>query len=463
VAGGGKLGFWQLFAAAIGVIVAQIGMISLTQGIGIGGWGFLVAMTFAFLIAIANAMAYAEMALLMPSAGSLSRYAEVAIGDFPAILLVFAGYVAPALVALPAELILTDQILGKAIPIHLPPFTWPVTLVVVLAVLNILGTDIFARIQTALSFAVLVFLLVTGLVAVSGHAAAPLPGGVHGALVNLGATPAILGVIALAFWVFVGSEYVTPLVTEAKDPNRHLPKAMLGGLVAIFMAQMIFAVGSAFVVPRQLLLTSSTPHLDYALATFGPSAQVWFAGLALIASASLINTVLAAIPRMLWGMAQNGQVFPVFKYTHPKFRTPVVAIIFVAVLPITGLFATHGDTDAILPLMIAASVSWLLAYVLAQVSLIILRRRYPAAPRPFRVPGYPVTPILAIVGMLYVVANCAPTPAMAPQIATYTGGVLAVFAITGGVWVKFVMRRGLFEPRPLYPAAEGEHLAREEE
>jgi amino acid transporter len=452
VAGGGKLGFWQLFAAAIGVIVAQIGMISLTQGIGIGGWGFLVAMGFAFLIAVANAMAYAEMALLMPSAGSLSRYAEVAIGDFPAILLVFAGYVTPALVALPAELILTDQILGRAIPAHMPPFIWPVTLVIVFAALNILGTDIFARIQTALSFAVLTFLLVAGLIAVSGHSSAPLPGGLHGGLVNLEASPAILGVVALAFWVFVGSEYVTPLVTEAKDPNRHLPKAMLGGLVAIFIAQVIFALGSAFVVPRQILMSSPTPHLDYAVAAFGPSANVWFAGLALIASASLINTVLAAVPRMLWGMAQNGQVFPVFKYTHPKFKTPVVAILFVAALPITGLLSTHGNTDAILPLMIAASVAWLFAYVLAQVSLIILRHRYPTAPRPFRVPGYPVTPILAIVGMLYVVAHCSPTPEMAPRIATYTGGVLAVFAIIAWIWVKFAMRRGLFEPRPLNPA-----------
>jgi amino acid transporter len=120
VSGPNKLGLWQLFSAAIGVIVAQIGMISLTQGIGIGGWGFLVGMVVAFLIALANAMAYAEMALMMPSAGSLSRYAEVAIGDFPAILLVFAGYVTPALVALPVELILTNQILQKAIPLGFP-------------------------------------------------------------------------------------------------------------------------------------------------------------------------------------------------------------------------------------------------------------------------------------------------------------------------------------------------------
>jgi amino acid transporter len=449
MSGKGKLGLWQLFAAAIGVIVSQIGMISLTQGIGIGGWGFLAAMIVAFLIAMANAMAFAEMALMMPSAGSLSRYAEVAIGDFPAILLVFAGYVTPAIVGLPAELILADQILRKTLPFHAPPFALPIAIVVVFTILNILGTDIFARVQTALSFIVLIFLAVTGVVAVSGHAAAPLAGGAAAAMVSLNNAPAILGVVALAFWVFVGIEFVTPLVPEAQNAERDLPRAMLGGLAAIFVVQVIFAIGSAFVLPRPILVSSATPHMDYVLATFGPSGQIWFAGLAIIASASLINTVLAAIPRMLWGMAQNGQVFTIFQYVHPRFKTPVVAILFVAALPMVGLLWAHGDPNAILPLMIAASVAWLLAYILAQTSLIILRRRYPTARRPFRVPGYPVVPVLAIIGMIYVVAHSAPTPAMATQIATYTGVVLALFSIIGGLWVKLVMKKGLFEPSPL--------------
>jgi amino acid transporter len=445
----GKLGVWQLFAASIGVIVAQIGMVSLTQGIGIGGWGFVVAMVCAFAIAMANAMAYAEMALMMPSAGSLSRFAEVAIGDFPAILLVFAGYVTPALFGLPAELILADQILGKTVAIHVPPFTWPVALVVVLTLLNILGTDVFARVQTALSFTVFVFLLVTGLIAVSGHGAAPLAADFGGIMARLSDNTVTFGLVALAFWVFVGSEFVTPLVLEARVPNRDLPRAMIGGLAAIFLAQIVFALGSAFVISRESLATSPTPHLDYAVATYGASAKIWFAFLAVIASASLVNTVLAAVPRMLWGMAHNGQVFPVFKYTHRRFGTPVIAILFVGLLPLVGLLWSRGDVNAILPLMIAASVAWLFAYMLAQVSLIILRRRYPLVVRPFRVPGYPVVPVLAILGMVFVVENSAPTPELAPRIASYTGIVLAIFAVIGGLWVRLVMKKGLFQPSPL--------------
>ncbi len=449
MSGGGKLGVWQLFGAAIGVIVAQISMISLTQGVGIGGWGFLVAMTLAFLIACANAMAYAEMALMMPSAGSLSRYAEVALGDFPAILLVFAGYIAPAIFGLPAELILADRILSASIPLHVPAFTWPVLIVVVFTALNIFGTDLFARVQTALSFMVLIFLVTTGLVALSGHAASPAFNNAQEGFSNLAHSPSILSMVALAFWVFVGSEFVTPLVPEASNANRDLPKAMVGGLITIFIAQILFALGSAFVLPREQVVFSVTPHWDYAIATYGPSARIWFAALALIATASLINTVVASIPRMLWGMAQNGQVFPIFKYLHPRFKTPIVGILFVGCLPLVGLWWTHGDAQSILPQMVAASVAWLLAYVLAQVSLVILRRRYPNAPRAFRMPGSPVIPVLAILGMLYVIAHSAPTPEMAPQIAKYAIAVLALFALVGAVWVKFVMHRRLFQPRPL--------------
>ena len=442
----GRLGLGALFSVSIGVIVAQIGMISLTQGIGIGGWGFVVALIIAFAIAVANAMAYAEMALMMPSAGSLSSYAEAAIGNFPAILLVFAGYVVPAMFGLPAELILADQILTHSVPISLPAHAWPLAIIAVFAVLNILGTDVFARVQTALSFIVLTFLALTGLVALSGHAYAPLPGGTSTALASMSQNTVILGVVALAFWVFVGSEFVTPLVPEARNANRDLPRAMIGGLIAIFVAQLLFAVGSVFVIPRERLVDSATPHLDYAVATFGPSARIWFAALALIASASLINTVVAAVPRMLAGMAENGQVISLLKRTHPRFGTPVIAILFVAALPMIGLVWSGGDVNAILPLMIASSVSWLFAYIMAQISLMVLRRRHPELNRPFRVPGYPFVPLFAIAGMVYVVINSSPTPQMQPQIVKYTGIVLGIFAVLSFLWVKLVMKRGLFEP-----------------
>lgn len=445
----GGLGFKALFAASIGVIVSQLGMLAVLQGIGIGGWGFVAAMVIAFAIAVANAMAYAEMALMMPSTGSLSSYTEAAIGNFPAILLVFAGYVAVAMFGLPGELILAEHVLAQVIPLNIPPALWPILLVVVFAGLNILGTDVFARVQTTLSFLVLVFLLSIGLIALSGHALSP-PNVVPASLglASLGKHKVTLGLIALAFWVFVGSEYVTPLVPEARSPDRDLPRAMLGGLVTVLVAQVVFALGAAFVIPRGWLLASATPHFEYAMAVFGPAARVGFAVLALAASSSLLNTVLAAVPRMLNGMAENGQVFSIFKLTYRRFGTPVVAILFVAMLPLIGLAWSHGDANAILPLTIAASVCWLLAYVVAQISLVVLRRRHPDASRPFRVPGYPWVPALAMGGMVYVMLHSSPESAMTAQIVRYVGIVLGLISVAAGLWVKLVMKRPLFEPTP---------------
>jgi amino acid transporter len=437
------LGFKVLFAASIGVIVAQLGMVTLMQGIGIAGWGFIGAMFIAFGLALTNAMCYAEMSLMMPGARSLSSYAEAAVGNFPAILLVFAGYVTPAIFGLPVELILADQILRDAVALPLPQLFWPVALVVIFAGLNILGADVFAKVQTTLSFVVLAFLLVVGLIAISGHAAAPVAGA---GWPQMGKSTMVVGVVALAFWVFVGSEFVTPLVPEAADAKRDLPRAMIGSLVAIFLVQLLFAAGAGAVIPRETLSSSPVPHLEYALAVLGPSAKVGFAILALVASASLLNSVLAAVPRMLQGMAENGQVPRIFGRLHPRLRTPVVSIVFVACLPLLGLVWSGGDPAAILPLTISASVAWILAYVVAQISLIVLRRRHPAASRPYRAPFFPVLPLLAVAGMLFVVSQSSPDPALTSQIVRYTGIVLGLFAVVGAIWVKLVMKRGLFEP-----------------
>lgn len=452
----GTLGFRALFAAAIGVIVAQIGMVSVMQGLGIAGWGFVGALAIAYALALANVLAYAELSLMLPSAGALSSFAQAALGHFPAILLVFAGYITPAMFGLPAELILVDQIVTQALPLPLPPFAWAVALVLLFAWLNVLGTDIFARVQTALGFIVLVFLLVTGALALGGAGTPATEAGHDIALATLAEDTMVLGIVALAFWIFMGVEFVTPLVNEARDAKRDMPRAMVLGLTAIFFAQLLFALGGAAVLSRGQLAGSATPHLDAVVAVFGPHAKVWFAALALVASASLFNTVLAAVPRMLWGMAMNGQVFPIFRYTHPRHGTPVAAIAFVAALPLVGLLWSGGSVDAILPLMIAASVAWLLAYTMAQVSLLVLRWRHPEWPRPFRVPLFPLLPLAAIAGMAVVVLNSSPAPEMTGRIASYTGIVLAVFAVVGALWVKLAMKRRLFEPeRPELAALPG--------
>ncbi len=79
-----KLGLTALLAVAIGLVVSQGVMVLMLQGVGIAGAGFIIPLALAWLLALSYACSFSELALMIPRAGSLSSYTEVAIGQFPA-------------------------------------------------------------------------------------------------------------------------------------------------------------------------------------------------------------------------------------------------------------------------------------------------------------------------------------------------------------------------------------------
>lgn len=438
------LGLFALFSIAIGVIVGQTSTVSLLQAIGMGGAGFFVAYAIALALSICNALTFSELALSLPRAGSISAYAEVTIGHFPAILATFAGYVVPAIFGLSAELMLFDSVIGQLFPGLLPSMGWAVGLVVILVVLNLAGTDVFATTQQILTFVIVTFFLVTGVYVLGGFhvGASPTPAIWEGFTHHVAIAP----IVVLCFWTLIGCEFVTPMVEEARNPRVDLPRAMIFGLVVIAAVNLLFAIGAAHVLPRETLVASVTPHLEVVSAVFGHAGKIMFAVIALTASASVINTVIGAVPRMLHGMALNGQVFPIFKRLSPRAQVPVPALLFVAACPLVGIMWAKGDVNNILPLAIAATICWMLVYLLAHVVLIVLRMRRPDIARPFRTPFYPLPQLAAIVGTLYVVCHSSPDPAMTDAIVLYSGSVLGVFGIVAAIWVRFFMKQRLFKP-----------------
>jgi amino acid transporter len=184
----------------------------------------------------------------------------------------------------------------------------------------------------------------------------------------------------------------------------------------------------------------------------GNTGRVLFAVIALTASASLTNTVLGAVPRMLHGMALNGQVFPAFKRVSGRRGVPFVALLFVAACPLVGIAFAQGDASKILPLTIAATVCWMMVYILAHVVLLVLRARRPDLKRPFRTPFYPLPQLAAIAGLAYVICHSSPEPAMTRSIVLYSGSVLALFGIVAALWVKFAMKQPLFAAMPVEEA-----------
>jgi amino acid transporter len=390
---------------------------------------------------MANSATYAELALMMPRATGIGAYIGAGLGPLPAIFAVFAGYVVPALFGPAAELLLVDAVLAQLLPGVLPGFVWAALLLVVLLVLNLLGTDVFARVQTTLTFVMLVFLLLVAVVGLGGAPSAPAGQG----LGALGANVTVLGIVALVMYSLIGTEFVTPLTGETRDAARTVPRAMFLGLTVVALANLAFCLAAVAVVGRARLGESPLPHLDVVQELFGSGARLLFAAIAITATASLLNMVLGAVPRMLMEMARSGEAFPVLARTNAR-GVPWVATLFVAALPLAGLAWARGDVGRIVPLLIAAAGAWLVSYMVAHLALLALRQRAPAAARPWRAPLVPLPQLAAIAGMGWVVAHAAPAPELEGPIFTALAAVLGLVAVIGTVWVRVVMKRPLFAP-----------------
>lgn len=441
-----KLGFVTMMAICVGLVIVQGSMITATQGIGIGGMGFIAALFVAFILAQFNAMSFAELSLMFPQARTLATYTQKAIGHFPAIVSVFAGYVVVAMLALPVEMFLVDAIIGELLPGMFPPLALPLLILGFFAVTNILGADVFAKVQNLLAFILVSALILIGLCAVFGavepHAA------LAGTAVSWSFEPVLngsfIGLVAMAMWLMVGVEFICPMINEVDNPQRNIPRAMMLSLSAMLGIFLLFVYGVTHYLDIETLTTSALPYLDYANAVFGKAGLIIAAVMAVTATCSTVNTVLAAVPRMLQGMAENGQAFPQMKITSTRFGTPWVGILFmVAIICIPLLLL---DIDSLIPLVIAGSTSWLLAYVVAHVDVLVLRRRMPHQPRPFKTPFYPLPQIIGIVAMLYVAVNISPSPEMTVTVYKILGLILVVISVIAAVWVKFYMKRNLFEP-----------------
>lgn len=446
----GALGLRALVATAVGVVVVQSTMISMLNGAGLGAINYLVAIALAALLALSYVLSFAELALMLPRAGSVSAYTQVALGPGLAIIAALSGYVAVALLGIPAELILVDALLEQLAPQLSQWVGQPSLLLLALFfLLNLQGIDMFARIQSALVATMFAGILVIGGLGVAN-------GDISAILAEQPFEPAAaLSLVALAIWGLVGLEFVCPMIGDARAPARDVPRAMFIGLALIVVAYGLYcAAGIARLAPDKLV--AATPHMDLAIAVFGPAARVGFGLLAILGSATLLNTVLASVSRMIQGMAQGGQL-PAFLGRENRRRAPAPALAALA-LAIGAVRIPLGmDAGSILTLTVAAAGCWLIAYMIAHLDLIVLRYRMPATPRPFRSPWFPLPQLLGIFGMAWVFANISPTPELAGPIYRNVAIMLGITCAYSLLWTLFVIRRNPFKADPL-PASTSERV-----
>jgi amino acid transporter len=437
----GVLGFPSLLSASVGLVIASTTLVSLCQGMGLGGYGFILSMLIAWLLMTFQAFTFSELAITMPRAGSISSYTEVALGHFLAIVATIAGYIVVQLLAAPAEIAVASIVINNIFLPSVSPATIGIIMLIIFMSLNLLGVDVFANAQ--IFFTIVKIVTIAGM-GILGMVLLGNPD-VHNVTPPMGITE-IFASVALGIWLLIGVEFTCPLVEEAKNPKRDMPIAMIGGLVIILIVNLLFGIASFKYVSMDKLASSPTPHVDVGAAILGKAGLYWIGIASFFATAGTINTLLAAVPRMLYGMAHAGQVPSIFKWLHPRFRTPWVGIILLALGMAIQILTGISTIETIVVFIVASAFSWLLAYIIAHIDAIVLRVKYPTLERPFKTPLFPVPQILGIAGTIFVLINIFPDPKLKAEIHKYAFYFLGGGAIYSFLWCTLKMKKGLFKP-----------------
>lgn len=450
------VGFPTALATAVGLIIAGSVLLTAQTGFGAGGWVFAWAILIAYVIMLAQSASFSEAAGILPTAGSVYDYVAAGMGRFFAITGSLAAYLVVHVFAGVAETA-TAGVFASFNFTSLERFqesgSWwiGVVLIVVLAVVNMLGIRPYGSaeiVMTAVMWATLIIFGVAGIVASKKSSITGLFGE---SFVGTDLT-AVLTMVGLALFLFVGVEYVTPLASELRDSSRNIPRAMYVGVTAVAAAMFLYGLAVARQV-ENVDLGDGTFILDtplaipaFAEAVMGGFGRVWLGIAVLLASAATLNTLLAGIPRIFYGMAKDGTLPRSFAYLHPKYKEPWVGIALVAVIGIVGAVILDGDVPSIINLILAAVMAWIFSYILVNISVILLRNRRPDIVRPYSTPLYPFPQLLATAGLLVAAWYVAPPGLTRSDIYTPFFIMLGICAAYALIWTYAVQKKDPWKP-----------------
>lgn len=450
-----QLGAFQLTMLGIGAIIGT-GIFVLTAEAGQkAGPGMMIAFVIAAIVCALAALAYSELASMVPVSGSAYTYTYGVMGEALAwvvgwaLVLEYAvaagavsvgwsgymnGLLSSAGVELPRAL--------KTGPMDGGTFNLLAFLIALLVtVLLVIGTSKSAKVNAILvlvKVAALTAFCIIAVPAVQDANFEPFfPTGWGSPLGGIG----VLGAAASIFFAYVGFDAVSTAAEETKNPNRNIPIGLIGSLAVCTVFYMLVSYGAVGSIGAQPMMDANGVALhpgspELAAACEGSEALVCskeplahvlkvlgFAGwgnmiglAAALALPSVILMMLFGQTRIFFTMSRDGLLPPILSRVHPKFHTPHVVTI------LTGVFVAFFA--ALFPVGILADISnsgTLFAFMAVSAAVLILRKRDPGRARPFRTPMVWLVCPLAIAGCLLLFLN----------LSVYTLGMFFGWAILG--------------------------------
>jgi len=352
-------------------------------------------------LSLLGALTYGEMGAMKPDAGGLYVYIRDAFGELPAFLYGWTALLVIASGSTATLAVAFSSYLGQIVPVSaLAAKAIAVLMIVTTMVINVRGTRQSANVQnwtTGLKVTALVAISVVLIVSGQhGHAAPPagVPQGAHPSF-SMFAT-AMIGVL----WAYEGWQYVTFSAGETRDPQRTFPRGIIVGTACIMAIYVLANLGYIAALGPVRAAQSQRIAADAVGALLGPVAGKVIAAVILVSMFSAANGLTLTAPRLYYSMSRDGVFFRRLAAVHPRFGTPAFAIVVSSLWAMC--LAVTGTFEQLFTYVVF--VGWIF-YALGGLAIFVYRRRQPDAVRPFRVPGYPITPLLFVAAALAVVVN----------------------------------------------------------
>lgn len=439
-----KLGLPSVIATGVGLIVATSCLLSIGQGSSILGTPFIITMAVACAFNILTALSICELNALMPNlTGGLAQFTLASCGPFLTIITNMGGFICCQLILGSSEAAMFGNTLAEILPsVPISPTVWSIALVIILFILNLFGVDMFAKIQNVVAYGLigsLVILGIMGCIKINSVAIVEQPP------VLIQSYSETFSLLGLAFFLFIGVEFIVPISPSVKNSRKLVPLGMVLSLVIILVMQILMVFGFKNYTPWEELGQSTVPHILYGSILLGKAGTIWMSVVSMLAVISTLNTAIFGVSQLCAGMAKIGLLPSVF-LKKTKAGSPYVGMILVAVV-LSAINATGlTSNDSLVFLIMTGCTFWIFCYIMVHIDVIILRFKFPKAPRTFKLPLGILIPIFGVLGNAFMIWNIDPDMTNKLTIYAIFCGVSLVLAIYAIFWCKFKIKRPLFKP-----------------
>ncbi len=408
-----SIGLWSAVAVVIGSTIGS-GIFRSPAGIADklpGPLPMLAVWAAGGVFALCGALTLAEVASALPETGGLYVFCRDGWGRLAGFLFGWGQFSMIRAASLGAIAITFSEYFFRVLglnplaPDKVMAVRWFAAFAIALtAVFNVLGVRLAANVTDvtvlakygALVFIVLVALAL-GLPATGGHFAPAAPSGSF--------SMAAFGLALVStLWAFDGWADLAYNAGEVKDPGKNLPRALIGGTLLVVAIYLAANVAYLAVLPIEKIRVSKLVAADAAQVVLGTAGAAFVSITVMVSTFGTLNTVLFTSPRVFFAMAADKLFFRPVAAVHPRFGTPWVSILMTAGLGV--VFVLSRSFEQLADVFVTAFLPF---YFLAVASIFRLRKRPGYAPT-FRVPFYPVLPLVFLVSVLYLLGNAIAEP-----------------------------------------------------